>query len=417
MKKLLFISPTTSMDNGAETSIFHLMKLLVQAGHQVAVACHEVGPAEVAKHKALHQAAGIESFYLSSLKWWWEEAPGENYGFPEERAAYYRQNIADLVTYIEDQAVDVVVSNTVNVFQGAVAAKLTGRPHFWMIHEFPDKEFAYYLDKLPFISDYSTQIFSVDGHLKKALMPLFPEHDLKAFIPYTEISAQAIPQGQGRRLVCVGRVTPRKNQLALIEAYHTLARADLELVFIGPADKAYQAQCQAYIDAHELKGVHFLGQQDNPWALVTDQDLCVFPSSMETFGLVYIEAVLHGLPVILSDNDGHLTAYERMGVGQLYPLGDQAALVRQIQAVLADFPAAQAKAQAAREQAKQVYQPQALYAEFLAALDDLPAVAPTSLQAIQPLLTRNAKRTFLERLGRSVSHTLYRIRRKLVRLK
>ena len=34
-KKILFISPTGTLDNGAEISIVHLMEYLVQTGHQV----------------------------------------------------------------------------------------------------------------------------------------------------------------------------------------------------------------------------------------------------------------------------------------------------------------------------------------------------------------------------------------------
>ena len=34
-KNILFISPTGTLDNGAEISIFHLMKYLVQDGYHV----------------------------------------------------------------------------------------------------------------------------------------------------------------------------------------------------------------------------------------------------------------------------------------------------------------------------------------------------------------------------------------------
>ena len=33
---------------------------------------------------------------------------------------------------------------------------------------------------------------------------------------------------------------------------------------------------------------------------------------METFGLVYVESVLNGIPTILSDNAGHKSAFEYM---------------------------------------------------------------------------------------------------------
>ncbi len=38
-------------------------------------------------------------------------------------------------------------------------------PHFWLIHEFPKNEFAYYADKIDFIEEYSSELFSVTGEL------------------------------------------------------------------------------------------------------------------------------------------------------------------------------------------------------------------------------------------------------------
>ncbi len=43
MKRILFISPTTSMDNGAEKSIYYLMKYLIQLGHTVINVTHAIG--------------------------------------------------------------------------------------------------------------------------------------------------------------------------------------------------------------------------------------------------------------------------------------------------------------------------------------------------------------------------------------
>lgn len=37
---------------------------------------------------------------------------------------------------------DLVISNTVNVFQGALAAAFEDVKHFWLIHEFPGGEFG-----------------------------------------------------------------------------------------------------------------------------------------------------------------------------------------------------------------------------------------------------------------------------------
>ena len=59
---------------------------------------------------------------------------------------------------------------------------------------------------------------------------------------------------------------------------------------------------------------------------------------METFGLVYIESILNGIPTILSNNLGHLSSYHWMGeVGHLYDLGDLDNLSNMIQHILNNF--------------------------------------------------------------------------------
>ena len=42
MKNILFVTPTTTFDNGAEISIFYLMKYLVSQGYNVFSVCQEI---------------------------------------------------------------------------------------------------------------------------------------------------------------------------------------------------------------------------------------------------------------------------------------------------------------------------------------------------------------------------------------
>ncbi|MFX3657569.1 glycosyltransferase family 1 protein, partial [Streptococcus suis] len=56
-----------------------------------------------------------------------------------------------------------------------------------------------------------------------------------------------------------------------------------------------------------------------------------------TFGLVYVEAILRGLQVILSYNLGHLTAIEIFSAGQIYKLGDIEEFVTKLEQVIESF--------------------------------------------------------------------------------
>src|SRR5699024_2077658 len=135
----------------------------------------------------------------------------------------------------------------VNMFQGALASACENIKHLWLIHEFPANEFAYYADKLDFIADYSDQIYAVVGELTGTLNQLFSAKKVLPFIPFTTIQTNQLLPAKKRRLISIGRLTERKNQLELIQAYHRLAPSDLELQFIGGWDSEYKQKCDQYI--------------------------------------------------------------------------------------------------------------------------------------------------------------------------
>jgi len=99
-------------------------------------------------------------------------------------------------------------------------------------------------------------------------------------------------------IVCVGRIEPRKNQLALIEAVREL---DVDLTLIGRAGgyaRRYEAQCRSAASAR----VRFAGQLDRE--RVRDHlrraRVHVCPSWYETPGLASLEAALCGAPIVVT---------------------------------------------------------------------------------------------------------------------
>ena len=114
-----------------------------------------------------------------------------------------------------------------------------------------------------------------------------------------------------------------------------------------------------------------MGYLDDPWSEITDKDLAVFPSSMETFGLVYVESVLNGIPTILSDNAGHKSAFEYMNEqGRIYPLGDLDALTRMISEVLDGFDQEKFEAVQSVPSLKERYSLEKVYANITEKIED-----------------------------------------------
>lgn len=106
------------------------------------------------------------------------------------------------------------------------------------------------------------------------------------------------PGAPRRGVACVGRIEPRKNQLALIEA---LAGSGVELTFVGAAGRFaadYEARCRAAAGPE----VRFLGPRDRSGVreVLRRASVHACPSWYETPGLASLEAALCGCRLVVT---------------------------------------------------------------------------------------------------------------------
>lgn len=124
----------------------------------------------------------------------------------------------------------------------------------------------------------------------------------------------------------VGRLHPDKDQATLLRAF-ARARPSLPagalFVILGKGRLEQQLKAQA-AELGIADGVRFLGQVPAAWQAFSAFDVFALSSDHEPFGMVLLEAMAAGVPVIATDCGG---APEVVGdVGRLFPLGDDAAL-------------------------------------------------------------------------------------------
>jgi len=107
--------------------------------------------------------------------------------------------------------------------------------------------------------------------------------------------------GLNRFVLCVGRIEPRKNQLALVRA---LCGTGLPLVLIGevvPGHERYAERCRREADAD----VHFIGRLSPDDSLLASAyaacSTLALVSWYETPGLVALEAAMTGTPLVLPE--------------------------------------------------------------------------------------------------------------------
>lgn len=131
----------------------------------------------------------------------------------------------------------------------------------------------------------------------------------------------ALPDSNGQVLGAVGRLVEDKGFDYLLDAFARIAlnRPDLRLVIIGegPDRQALEAKVQALGLADK---VYLPGHKPGLATLYRAFDWVVIPSRDEGLGLVLQEAVIAGVPVLLSD----LAVFqEQLGeVGHYVPVGD-----------------------------------------------------------------------------------------------
>jgi glycosyltransferase involved in cell wall biosynthesis len=130
-----------------------------------------------------------------------------------------------------------------------------------------------------------------------------------------------------KMILFLGKITPRKGVQHLVRAFARI-RNCARLVIAGN-DMGYASKIRSLISELGLQErVLWTGLLDDERKLEAfrDADLTVYPSVNEAFGLVPLESILSGTPVIVCDDDGCGQIIRRTGAGDLVPWGDSSAL-------------------------------------------------------------------------------------------
>ena len=158
--------------------------------------------------------------------------------------------------------------------------------------------------------------------------------------------------------------------LSMIPTLIAISIVIFVIIHLPPGDyfSTYIAELQSQGERANLAKIAFLKQHygfDKPlweqylyWVVgllrgaerveaLADADVVVYPSEHEIFGLVPVEALLAGTPVIVSDDSGSGEVVAATGGGQVIPVGDAHALARAIEQTLERRPDASVMAEAA----------------------------------------------------------------------
>jgi len=145
--------------------------------------------------------------------------------------------------------------------------------------------------------------------------------------------------GTSKKFLAVGRFSYRhKGFDLLIDAFHLFAQHNqewtLDIVGEGPEEALYRQKIAAY---HLEDRIHLHPFTNRIQDYYSEAQVYVLSSRWEGFGLVLVEAMAHGLPIVSSDLP---TSKEIMGSFAIYfPNGDIGALASKLQeATEIDWP-------------------------------------------------------------------------------
>ena len=335
--RILSVQPVSD-GGGSEHALIGMVRQLAADGWE----CHVVvpGPARLAQE---YGAAGAVLHVLpmaplttSGSRWRWLRY-----------AAMWPLTVTRLARLARRLDAQVVHSNSLHSWYGWAAALVVRRPHVWHAREIVFQSGAALAVERFLARRFATRVIAVSAAVAAQLDPanvvvVADDADPDRFRPDRAGAFRVragVPDG-APLLGSVGRIDTWKGVGVLLDAFEAVtdARPGTELVVAGaavPGKEAYEAGLRAR--AAGLPGVHWLGPRSDVPDLMADLDLFVLAStSPEPFGLVMVEALASGVPVVASAAGGPLevlgpeAALRPVAQGRLVPPGDSTALAEAI---------------------------------------------------------------------------------------
>lgn len=201
------------------------------------------------------------------------------------------------------------------------------------------------------------------------------------------IAAVAPPAGDApRSLLVIGRVEPRKGSDTALRAFAGLLREfpDLELRFLGETGhwwpgESFEELVRAWIPAADRARVRFLGllPREHVFAAAAAATLVLHPCRWDNWPNAVLEAMSVGACCVVSDHGGQAEMVQGVGVGEVFPAGDPAALAAVIRSLLRDAPRRRALGAAAKARLLELTDPERILAAKLAHFRAIAAPQPS----------------------------------------
>ncbi|MCR4586642.1 MAG: glycosyltransferase family 4 protein [Lachnospiraceae bacterium] len=353
--KILFLSHYDNLYGAGRALLNLVLGLKKSAVHTPVV----VLPAE-GEFTSILKANGI-GYHIHGLTQW-EAIYREPLSFAVKkikRTAAIKTELDSLYGIFKDEAIDLIHSNTGVIGHGAMLSEMLRCRHVWHIREFADlhygMKFFYPKEQVRKYHEKADRLIAISDAVADYLKERYPGAEITRIYDGIDTGDAVIKKERKDgvfRFVCAGYLFKAKRQLDVIEAAKILADEGrkFELVFAGEGDRDYTALLKRKTKEKGLDGlIAFPGFVGNMRELLAESDAGIIASVYEGFGLVTVEYMNAGLPVIGRRSGATPEIVEDGVTGLLYD--DVNALAAAMRKLMEDKAAAEKMGRAGYERA------------------------------------------------------------------
>jgi glycosyltransferase involved in cell wall biosynthesis len=240
------------------------------------------------------------------------------------------------------------------------------------------------LDRFPMARPLAAPIFKASAQVTVISSPLVERVESLGVLP-SRISVipmpvvvrhfqdDGVPKAVGNRLLFVGRLVERKGAHVAVEALEVLKRKGREAHLTVVGDGPERDRLEALADEKGVSTqVDFRGSvpAESVADAFAEADVFLMPAvtdwkgEQEGFGLVLVEAMMSGVPVVATQSGGILDVVTNNETGLLVPERDPEALAVAAERLLTDRALGRSLAQSAIEDVRRRFAPEAIARQF-----------------------------------------------------
>ena len=284
--------------------------------------------------------------------------------------------VRQLVRLIRRRNIALVHTNTNTILASPLAARLTGVPHVWSIHELMVEPATVRSALHYMIPRFSTRVVTVSKAVRDHMLKDAAKFADRFTFVRGAIDVEPFLNAKGRARLraewgigddelligMVGRVTRWKGQSVFVQAAKLIAERHPQVKFaavggVFDTEKFYMDRFRKEVRDARLENKLTINdfRADMPDVFAAF-DIFVLPSILpEPFGLVVIEAMASGKPVVATAPGGPSETVVDGETGFLVPPSDASAMAQALEVLLADPQKRVSMGEAGRRRAREVF--------------------------------------------------------------